>query len=69
MPDLAAVHHAALQLGDEERLQLAMDLLDSLPADDDVLAMDDPELLVKLEQRGTDEAGSMSWEQLRDEIK
>lgn len=64
-----AIHSAALQLGDDDRLQLAMDLLDSLPADDTMLSMDDPELIAKLERRGDDEAGAMSWEQLRDEIK
>lgn len=62
-----AIHSAALQLGDEDRLQLAIDLLDSLPEDETMLSMDDPELLDKLERRGKDEAGAMSWEQLRDE--
>ena len=71
MSDLTphAIHSAALQLGDDDRLQLAMDLLDSLPADDAMLSMDDPQLIAKLERRGDDEAGAMSWEQLRDEIK
>jgi hypothetical protein len=64
-----AIHTAALQLADDDRLQLAMDLLDSLPDDDTILSIDDPNLLEKLEQRGTDEEGAMSWEQLRNEIK
>ena len=68
------IYQAALQLAEEERLQLAMDLLDSLPGDElpedeTLLSMDDPELIAKLEQRGADEQGAMSWEQLRDEIK
>lgn len=64
-----AIQTAALQLPDDQRLQLAMDLLDSLPDDDTTLSLDDPNLIEKLEQRGVDEEGAMSWEQLRGEIK
>jgi hypothetical protein len=64
-----AIQSAALQLTDDQRLQLAMDLLDSLPDDDAMLSFDDPNLIEKLEQRGVDEEGAMSCEQLRSEIK
>lgn len=64
-----AIHRAALQLAEEERLELAMDLLDSLPDGETMLSQDDSGLIAKLEQRGTNEQGAMDWEQLRNEIK
>ena len=64
-----AIHRAALQLAEEERLELAMDLLDSLPDGELTLSQDDPGLVAKLELRGSDEQGALDWEQLRNEIK
>ena len=53
-----AIHQAALRMAEEDRLELAMDLLDSLP-EDNMLSVD-AQLAAGLEDRGVDEQDAMT---------
>ena len=54
-----AIHQAALRMAEEDRLELAMDLLDSLPEDDNMLSVVDAQLIAN-QDRGVDEQGAMT---------
>ena len=58
---------AAMQLPEEERLEVVSRLLESLPDDVDVWSGDDPDFINELDRRFADPAGSISWTELRDE--
>lgn len=58
---------AAMQLPEEERLEVVSRLLESLPDDVDVWSTDDPDFIHELDRRFADPAGSISWTELRDE--
>ena len=62
------VLQAALQLPDEERLQLAGDLLCSVPPGAEVWSIDDPEFLEELDRRCQDGTPSVPWSQMRAEL-
>jgi hypothetical protein len=59
---------AVLKLPEQERTELAMRVLESLPTDDG-LAMDDEDLIEQLEERRKDTSGSIPWTELRAEFK
>ena len=58
---------AAMKLPETERLALVSRLLETLPAEDSCLSVDDPSLLEELDHRFEDREGSVSWSELRDE--
>ncbi len=64
--DSDAIFAAASQLSDIERLVLATRLLESIPDTAEALSMDDEQLLEKLASRRPDDAGSVSWDEIRD---
>ncbi len=62
------VLEAALQLPDDERLQLAGELMCSVPPGAEVWSIDDPEFLEELDRRCHDGIPSISWSQVRAEL-
>ena len=65
---LEEVVDAALQLSDSDRAAVVERLLDSLSGSDDSLDIADPEFQHELETRLSDNAGSIPWTALRDEV-
>ena len=59
---------AALQLPEPDRLILANQLMDTLPEDLPGLSDDSPEFLEELERRSGDQEGTVSWDDLRDDL-
>lgn len=59
----------ALRLPVADRLTIAHELLDTLPDELEGRSTDDPEFHAELERRSADRAGSVPWEQLRDELR
>lgn len=59
---------AILQLSEQERTEIAMRVLESLPLDDG-LAMDDEDLIEQLDERRKDISGSIPWTELRAEFQ
>jgi hypothetical protein len=55
----------ALKLPEGERLALVSRLLETMPADDSGLSLDDPSLIEELDRRSSDLAGSVPWSELR----
>lgn len=54
---------AALNLPDNERLDLAARLLDSVPPD--ILSADDPALIAELDARFSDGSPTIPWSEIR----
>lgn len=59
---------AALKLSEEERFSIASALFDTLPDETPGLSTDDPQFTEELKRRSGDLEGSVTWEQLRDEL-
>jgi hypothetical protein len=62
-----AILDAALQLTESERLTLVSRLLETVPAEDFAVSLDDPALAEELERRFADREGSVTWPDLRAE--
>jgi hypothetical protein len=62
-----AVFEAALALPENERLALVSRLLETTPAEDSALSLDDDSLVEELDRRFADRAGSIEWSDLRAE--
>jgi hypothetical protein len=62
---LADLVEAALALPESERLGLVSRLLESMPADDAVILLDDDSLADDLDRRFADREGSIDWSDLR----
>jgi len=62
-----SIFEAAVQLPESERLELATRLMDTLPANLELLSLDDPNLVEELDRRAADDAGAISWSQLKAE--
>ena len=62
------VLEAALQLPDDERLQLAGELLSSVSPEASAWCVDDPEFLEELDRRCQDGTPSVPWSQVRAEL-
>jgi|GEM_PF-1728167 len=60
---------AALQLSDEERLDLATQILESVPGPVDDLPVDDDEFYEELQRRSRDTAGRVRAEDLMERMK
>ncbi len=58
---------AALKLPETERLAIVSRLLETLPAEDSCLSVDDPALIEELDRRFEDRQGSVGWSELRSE--
>jgi hypothetical protein len=58
---------AAMRLPETERLVVVSRLLETLPAEDTGLSLDDESLLDELDRRFADREGSVSWPELRAE--
>jgi putative addiction module component (TIGR02574 family) len=57
----------ALKLPESERLTLVSRLLETMPADDSALSLDDPSLIEELDRRFADSAEGAPWSELRTE--
>ena len=57
----------ALKLPEGERLALVSRLLETMPADDSALSLDDASLIEELDRRYGDSAESVPWSELRTE--
>ena len=67
MPESTNVlFEAALQLPEEERLSLVSRILDTLPAHDVTIYLDDPDLRVELERRFAQPEEAIPWSALKD---
>jgi hypothetical protein len=60
-----AILEAAMNLPENERLDLAARLLDSVPPG--ILSIDDPDLIAELDRRATDDSGAIPWSELKKE--
>lgn len=58
----------ALQLPEGDRMAIIDRLLETLPGDLPGLSDDDPEFHEELERRSGDWEGTVSWQQLKDEL-
>ena len=58
---------AALELSDDERLALVARLMETIPAENLSMSLDDPELASELERRFADTSGAIPWPELRAE--
>jgi hypothetical protein len=61
------IFEAALSLPENERLDLAARLLDTVPAELNLLSLDDPNLAEELDRRAADDSGSIPWSELKNE--
>ena len=59
-----AILEAALNLPENERLDLAARLLDTVPPD--IMSVDDPEFISELDRRFNDESSTIPWSEIRD---
>jgi len=55
---------AALNLPDNERLDLAARLLDTVPPD--TLSVDDPDFIAEMDRRFNDGSPTIPWSEIRD---
>jgi len=61
------IFEAALNLPENDRLNLATRLLDSVPPELGLLSLDDPNLIEELDRRAADDSGAMPWSELKNE--
>jgi hypothetical protein len=62
-----AVLEAALGLPENERFALVSRLLETMPADDSAISLDDDSLVEELDRRFSDREGSIDWSVLQAE--
>jgi len=60
-----ALYEAALKLTENERLDLANRLFDTVPPG--IISEDDPDFLAELDRRAADDAGAIPWSELKNE--
>lgn len=60
-----AILEAAMKLPENERLDLAARLLDTVPPG--IMSIDDPDLMAELDRRAADDSGSIPWSELQKE--
>jgi hypothetical protein len=66
-PTSEMIFEAALGLPESERLTLVSRLLETMPAGDSSVSLDDPSLVEELDRRFADCDGSIEWSDLRAE--
>jgi putative addiction module component (TIGR02574 family) len=59
-----SIFEAALKLPENERLDLAARLLDTVPPE--IMSIDDPELIDELDRRFNDGSPTIPWSEIRD---
>jgi hypothetical protein len=62
-----AIFEAAMNLPENERLDLASRLLDTVPPELNLLSLDDPNLIEELDRRAADDSGAIPWSELKNE--
>jgi hypothetical protein len=62
--NLDAIFEAALSLPDNERLELASRLLDTVPPG--IMSADDPDFVEELNRRFNDGSATIPWSEIRD---
>jgi|tagenome__1003787_1003787.scaffolds.fasta_scaffold20351660_2 hypothetical protein len=62
--NLDALYEAAMKLPDNERLDLAARLLDTMPPG--IMSEDDPGFIEELERRFNDASPTVPWSEIRD---
>ena len=62
-----SIFEAAVQLPEDERLELVSRLMDTLPPEPELLSLDDPNLLEELDRRAADDSGAIPWSELKKE--
>ena len=65
--DAEKIFDAALELSDDDRLALVARLMETIPAENLSMSLDDPDLAVELERRFADSSGAIPWPDLRAE--
>lgn len=61
------IFQAAVQLSEDERMELVTRLMDTFPPEPELLALDDPNLLEELDRRAADDSGAIPWSELKNE--
>jgi putative addiction module component (TIGR02574 family) len=67
-PAYEVVFEAALKLPENERLALVSRLMETMPAEDSCLSLDDAALAEELDRRFAGRADSVPWSELKAEI-
>jgi hypothetical protein len=65
--DAESIFNAALELSDDQRMALALRLMDTIPDQAVATALDDAELISEIERRFADQRDSVPWSELRAE--
>jgi hypothetical protein len=69
MPENAdLLFEAAMHLPEEERLSLVSRILDTMPAQDLTISLDDSDLLDEWEHRFAEPEGAIPWSELRAKV-
>jgi putative addiction module component (TIGR02574 family) len=66
--DYDVAYEAALKLPESERLALVSRLMETMPAEDSSLSLDDASLIEELDRRFADNTDCIPWSQLKAEI-
>ncbi len=61
------IFEAAVKLPENERFELVTRLMETLPAEPDLLSLDDPNLIEELDRRAADDSGAIAWSELKNE--
>jgi putative addiction module component (TIGR02574 family) len=64
-PESRSLLESALKLSEDERFDLAHQLLESLPDDGAPLSLDDPNLVTELDRRWQARERAVSWDELQ----
>lgn len=64
---MESVLAAAMELPEGERFALVARLLETMPADDSAVSLDDASFAEELDRRFADREGSVEWSELRTE--
>jgi putative addiction module component (TIGR02574 family) len=62
-----SIFQAAVQLPEGERLELVTRIMSTLPAEPELLSLDDPHRIEELDRRAADDSDAVPWSQLKAE--
>jgi hypothetical protein len=65
--DAESIFNAALELSEDQRMALALRLMDTIPDQAVATTLDDVELISEIERRFADQGDSVPWSELRAE--
>jgi hypothetical protein len=60
---------AALELPETDRMLLAQELMDTIPAESELWSIEDPGFLEDLERRANDGSPRIPWDQVQQEVR